>query len=216
MDGAFWLDRWKRGQIGFHQDKVLPLLAKHWPALELADSSRVLVPLCGKSLDMLWLAEQGHEVLGIELSSLAVQHFFEEAGLQAERFGSHLGEHYRAGAIEIICGDAFAFGPEDLVGIDAVYDRAALIALPPSLRQVYADSIYRGLPSGCRGLLITLEYDQAQMEGPPFSVPQSEVETLLHVCTPELLERRDLLPHEPDFRARGLTALDTAVYALTR
>lgn len=216
MDAQFWRQCWQRGRIGFHQPKVLPLLPKHWPSLALGGNGRVLVPLCGKSLDMHWLAAQGHDVLGIELSTLAVEQFFIEAGLQPERYRSALGEHYCAGRIEIIQGDAFALRREDLADIVGIYDRAALVALPPAMRAGYITAIYDQLRAGCRGLLITLEYDQQQMDGPPFSVPQLEVESQLAACAPTLRERRDLLAHQPQFAERGLSAFDTAVYTLTR
>lgn len=215
MQPGFWLERWHNGQIGFHRSDVMPLLQRHWPALDLPVGSRVLVPLCGKSLDMHWLAAQGHRVLGVELSSLAVEQFFAEAGLTPERHQSHYGEHYRAGPVEIICGDAFALDSELLADIAGVYDRAALIALPPELRQHYRDTLYARLAGGCRGLLITLEYPQNEKQGPPFSVEQSEVERLFNArWHPSLLERRDILAQEPGFIAQGVTALSTAVYRL--
>ena len=195
----------------------MPLLQKHWATLELPAGSRVLVPLCGKTLDMHWLAAQGHRVLGVELSSLAVEQFFAEAGITPQRHSSANGEHYLAGPIEIICGDAFALDPTLLSDIAGVYDRAALIALPPALRQHYRDTLYARLPVGCRGVLITLEYPQDEKQGPPFSVEQTEVERLF--ATPwhaSLLERRDILDQQPDFRAQGVSALSTAVYRLQR
>ncbi len=215
MDADFWLDRWQQGQIGFHRSDVMPLLQKHWPSLSLPAGSRVLVPLCGKSLDMHWLAAQGHRVLGIELSPLAVTQFFTEAGLTPERHATRFGEHYVAGPIEIIQGDAFALDAALLADCAGVYDRAALIALPEALRTRYLDSVYRHLPPGCRGLLITLEYDQARMDGPPFSVAQAEVEQrYVAPWTATFLERRDALAQEPRFQQAGLTAMTTAVYAL--
>ncbi|MCD9086417.1 thiopurine S-methyltransferase [Stenotrophomonas sp. SY1] len=217
MQPDFWLQRWHDGQIGFHRNEVMPLLQKHWPSLELPTGSRVLVPLCGKTLDMHWLAAQGHRVLGVELSSLAVEQFFAEAGITPQRHQSPFCEHYSAGPIEIICGDAFALDKTLLADIAGVYDRAALIALPPHLRQRYRDTLYAQLPSGCRGVLITLEYPQDEKQGPPFSVEQPEVERLF--ATPwrsALLERRDILDQQPDFRAQGVSALSTAVYRLQR
>ncbi|OOX05862.1 thiopurine S-methyltransferase, partial [Xanthomonas citri pv. glycines] len=156
MDTNFWLERWQLGHTGFHQQEVLPLLQKHWHALDLPKESRVLVPLCGKTLDMHWLASQGHRVLGVELSPLAVTQFFDEAGLQPQRHTSAAGEHFIAGPIEIICGDAFALDASVLADCTAVYDRAALVALPAELRQRYLQTVYVQLPTHCRGLLITL------------------------------------------------------------
>lgn len=216
MDTDFWLQRWQEGQIGFHRHDVMPLLQKHWPSSQLPEGSRVLVPLCGKSLDMHWLAAQGHRVLGVELSPLAVTQFFEEAGLDPVRTTSRYGEHVSAGPIEIIVGDAFGLDASLLADVAGVYDRAALIALPPAMRLRYRDTAYAALPAGCQGLLITLEYPQDEKAGPPFSVAQTEVDALF--TTPwrhRLLERRDILDQEPRFREEGLSALETAVYRLT-
>lgn len=217
MDREFWLQRWQEGQTAFHRDDVMPLLEQHWPRLQLAPDARVLVPLCGKSLDLHWLAACGHRVLGVELSPLAVTQFFEEAGLTPERHVDHHGEHFIAGPLEIIVGDAFALDATYLADVAGVYDRAALIALPPDLRRRYLATTYAALPSGCRGLLITLEYPQIERNGPPFSVDAAEVERLFdlpwHATT---RERRDILDQEPRFKADGLSRLETAVYELRK
>jgi len=160
MDPDFWHQRWREGRIGFHQERPLPLLLKHWSALALAPGSQVFVPLAGKSLDLAWLAAQGYRVLGVELSPLAVAQFFAEHGLTPQVHDSRYGRHYRAGDIELICGDVFGLDAEALAGCAAVYDRAALIALPPALRHRYVGELQALLPAGCRGLLITLEYPQ--------------------------------------------------------
>src|SRR3546814_15292397 len=108
MDTEFWLQRWRDGQTGFHQTRVMPLLQKYWPALSVPQAGRVLVPLAGKSLDMAWLAGQGHRVLGVELSALAVEQFFAENNLHPATTDSPMGRHNVAGNIEVICGDIFA------------------------------------------------------------------------------------------------------------
>ncbi|NYZ63881.1 thiopurine S-methyltransferase [Luteimonas deserti] len=217
MDPEFWHARWAGNRIGFHRDAPLPLLTAHWPSLGLATDARVFVPLCGKSLDMVWLAGRGHAVLGVELSELAVRQFFEERGLAPRIVDGPAGRHYSAGPFELIVGDAFALAPSLLADCAGVYDRAALIALPPDLRRTYAGSAWHRLPPGCRGMLVTLEYPQTQKAGPPFSVGQDEVHALLdadwHVAC---LERRDILAGEPGFIADGVTALSTAVYRLER
>ena len=219
MDAGFWHQRWQNAEIGFHQPRPLPLLCKHWPTLGVAPGARVFVPLCGKSLDMVWLAEQGHDVLGVELSPLAVAAFFAERGLLPEtfesRYGTHSVAHWQGRRIELICGDAFTLDAEALRGCDAFYDRAALIALPPTLRERYVAWLDGALPADSRGLLITLEYDQREMTGPPFSVNEDEVRRgFAPRREVTLLERRDLLDDEPGFAARGLRALHTAVYRL--
>jgi thiopurine S-methyltransferase len=217
MDAEFWLERWRDGRTHFHQDRVLPLLQKYWPTLGLPPASRVLVPLCGKSLDMLWLAAQGHRVLGVELSEIAAQQFFDENGLQpAVRHSGH-GVHYVAGDIEIICGDIFALDAAAFAECIGVYDRAALIALPSEMRSRYVEHVYaRHLaPWHYKGLLITLDYAQDKMNGPPFSVGDAEVQSLFEShASAAVIDRRDILAHEPKFAERGLTTLDSIVYRL--
>ena len=216
MEPDFWHERWQQNRIGFHQDRPLPLLCKHWPALGVAADARVFVPLCGKSVDMAWLAGRGHRVLGVELSELAVRQFFEERGLDPDVRETRYGRHYTAGPYELIAGDAFGLDAEALASCSAVYDRAALIALPPDLRRRYADTTWRHLPAGCTGLLVTLEYPQEQKDGPPFSVEEAEVRQLLEPGWDiAVLERRDILAGEDRFREAGVTHLHTAVYQLT-
>lgn len=217
MEPDFWLQRWHDNQIGFHQQRPTPLLVEHWPTLGVAPGARVFVPLAGKSLDLLWFATQGHRVLGVELSQLAVEAFFAEHGLTPEVGESRYGRHYRSGPIELICGDAFALDEAALADCAAVLDRAALIALPTDLRRRYAHELYTRLPVGCRGLLITLEYPQREKAGPPFSVAEDEVRALYaRDWTVERLERRDILAQQPGFIDEGVTALSTAVYRLDR
>jgi len=217
MQPEFWQQRWHNGQIGFHRDTPLPLLLKYWPSLDLEAGSQVFVPLCGKSLDMLWLAEQGHRVLGVELSELAITQFFAERRLSPECRQSPFGTHYHAGAWEIICGDAFALAPEILQHCAGVYDRGAMVALPPEMRETYIATTWARLPPGCRGLLVTLEYPQAQKNGPPFSVEEAEIrQRFAGTHALELLERRDILNNEPSFQAEGVTALHTSVYRILR
>ena len=216
MNPDFWHQRWQDNQIGFHQAAPTPLLLKHWPSLGVPAGAKVFVPLAGKSLDMPWFAAQGHRVLGVELSELAVAQFFAENGLRPEIRDTHYGRHYEAGGIELILGDAFGLDADLLRDCDAVFDRAALIALPPELRRRYANELYAKLPAGCRGLLITLEYPQAERDGPPFSVPGDEVRALYgRDWDIDLLERRPIPPEHPGF-VSGVSRLDTAAYALRR
>lgn len=216
MEPDFWRQRWSEGRIGFHQPQPSALLCKHWPALALAPGARVLVPLCGKSHDLAWLAGQGHQVLGVELVREAVEAFFAEHALAPEVRHTPSGTHYSAGGIEIVCGDVFALQPGLVEACDAAFDRAALVALPHPLRRRYIDEVYARLPRGCRGLLVTLEYDQAQREGPPFSVDADEVQALSgrdwHI---DLLERRPIPPDHPGHLA-GADPLQTAVWRLER
>lgn len=217
MEPAFWDQRWREGRIGFHQSRVSPMLERHWDALALAPGSTVFVPLCGKSLDMPWLAARGHRVLGVELSAIAVRDFFAGQGLAPALRETRYGMHHAAGPFELIVGDAFDLDREALAGCDGVFDRAALIALPADLRRRYAATTWTGLPDDCRGLLVTLEYPQAEKAGPPFSVEAGEVQALFgEGWAPERLERRDILADEPGFAAEGVTTLATSAWRLQR
>ena len=217
MHEDFWQARWARDEIGFHQEQVNPYLQRFWSQLQLSAASRVLVPLCGKSRDMLWLAAQGHRVLGIELAEKAVVDFFAEQQLEPQIGQQGAFRTFSAQGIELWCGDFFALRPEDVADCEALYDRAALIALPPAMRSDYLAALGRLLPDGCRGLLVTLDYDQAQMEGPPFAVPDAEVHAGLgDAWQIQLLEREDVLGSNWKFLKRGIEALHESVYALTR
>lgn len=178
MTPEFWLQRWEENRIGFHQAQFNAHLEAYWPTLGVPPAATVFVPLCGKSRDMLWLAAQGHRVLGVELSPLAVEAFFAENGLTpaVEPHGAF--RRYRCGEIEILCGDFFALHPADLAGVGAVYDRASLIALPPEMRGRYAAHMRHLLSDRCPILLITLDYPQAERQGPPFAVGEGEVREL--------------------------------------
>lgn len=217
MNADYWLKRWREGRTGWHREAVLPWLTRHWADLRLPPSARVLVPFCGKSLDMIWLAAQGHDVLGVELSPLAIEQFFAENQLEARRQNQPDGVHYRAGNIEIIQGDLFATDAATIAGCDGVYDRAALIALAREQRPRYVNAIYSLLPTGSRGLVITLEYPQAEMDGPPFSVAPAEMKRLFskqwHTTH---TGRHDILADNPRFQALGLTALHAGVYRVGR
>ena len=216
MDTNFWLQRWEQGQTGFHQSRVAPLLQKHWAGLRVPAGGRVLVPLAGKSLDVAWIASQGHPVLAVELSPLAIRKFFEEHQLKPSQHSTAEGTVYEAGAIQYLCADVMTLKAETLASIQGCYDRAALIALTPELRKRYVERVYHRLPEGCRTLLLTIDYPQDEMQGPPFSVPQEEVNARFgDRWLVECLETRDILAKEPKFAARGLTRLSTGVYRLT-
>ncbi|MEK1942854.1 MAG: thiopurine S-methyltransferase [Pseudomonas sp.] len=218
MQPDFWLRRWQNNQIGFHAATANPYLQQYWPGLEVPQGAQVLVPLCGKSLDLVWLAGQGLRVLGIELVEQAVEDFFREHNLQPQIRQHGVFRIYQAGNLELWCGDIFALTAEDLRGCTALYDRAALIALPPAMREAYARHLTQLLPSGCRGLLVNLDYEQSQMDGPPFSVPDVEVQRLLAEWEPQLLHLENGLKAEENwkFLQRGLQRMDEGVYRLQR
>ncbi|WP_417791114.1 thiopurine S-methyltransferase [Stutzerimonas xanthomarina] len=216
MDEAFWQRRWARNEIGFHLNEVNPYLRRHWPGLKLGPGARVLVPLCGKSLDMAWLAEQGFDVLGVELSERAAEDFFAEHGLVPDVSVHGEFKIYRTGNVEIRCGDFFAMTSDDVTDCQALYDRAALIALPADMRQRYVKHLVSILAPGCQGLLITLDYEQEQMPGPPFAVADAEVREFLSARWKiELLEHADVLNESNwKFLQRGLTRLEERCYRL--
>jgi thiopurine S-methyltransferase len=217
MEKEFWLERWERAEIGFHQDAVNPWLARHWPRLAAAPGAKVFVPLCGKSLDMVWLRKQGHPVIGVELSPLAVEAFFDEQGVSPSTSHSANFQQCEADGIRILCGDFFDLSQADLGGAVTVYDRASLVALPPEMRQRYAQHMLKLLPAGARTLLVTFEYDQEQMSGPPFAVTPEDVQALYSVgARVEQLERIDVLEENERFKARGLTSLHENIFMLTK
>ena len=217
MFAAYWLQRWHEGRTGWHNDQPMSLLLKHWPALEIPPRTQVLVPLCGKSPDLLWLAAQECLVLGVELSPLAVEQFFAGNKLTPRSRTEADGERWTAASIEIINGDIFNVDAETLDACGAVYDRAALIALPAPMRERYVREVYGKLPGGCRGLLITLDYPPHEMDGPPFAVGNEEVHSLFDAeWDVELLERQDLPTSQPPFSAHGVTALHTSAYRLLK
>lgn len=217
MDAHFWHERWQRGEIGFHQEAVNTHLQNFWHRINAPPRARVFVPLCGKSRDLLWLAGLGYEVVGVELSPIAVQAFFTENGLKPERLQIGAFEAWRQGEIQILRGDIFNLRPSDLATIDAVYDRASLVALPPSMRQRYAEHLARLLPEGCGVLLVTMEYPQDQMNGPPFCVHEDEVRALFGpMFDVQVAHREDILQANPRFRERGLTQMNETVYLLRR
>jgi thiopurine S-methyltransferase len=213
----FWLERWRTGQIGFHQPAVDRHLRRHWPELGLADNSRVFVPLCGKSLDLLWLRERGHAVAGVELSAVALESFCMEQGVLVRRRTLDLFEVYEAAQIQLYRGDFFKLAPELLGGFSAIYDRASLISWAPELRPAYVAQVAALSRPGTLTLLIVMEYPQAQMPGPPFSVSPEDIDRLYsgsHAIQP--LSRQDILANEPRLRSRGLTQLHEACYRLTQ
>lgn len=156
-DNALWEQCWRDRNIEFHQKTVNQLLIRYWHSLNLAAGSRIFVPLCGKSLDLLWLAQQGCEVIGVELSPIAVRAFFRENGLMPMRRQVGRLTEWSSGPIRIFCGDIFALTAADLGPISAVYDRAALTALPEAVRVTYVAHLHALIPETCPIFLLTAE-----------------------------------------------------------
>jgi thiopurine S-methyltransferase len=156
-DNHLWLQLWRERRTDFHQKAVNRLLTRFWPSLDHARGSRVFVPLCGKSLDMIWLAGQGHEVIGVELSSIAVKAFFRENHLQPVKRQAGKFTLWEHGNISILCGDYFSLDKTDLGHIDTVYDRAALTALPEDTRRLYVAQLRLIAPETADVFLLTIE-----------------------------------------------------------
>lgn len=215
MNNEFWLERWESGETGFHQDEINSYLRQYWDELNTASDAVVFVPLCGKSNDMLWLRQQGRRVLGVELSPIAVQAFFRENNLIPHCTTTGKFDRYEAAGISVLCGDFFDLSKEDLAKVSAVYDRASLIALPPEMRERYVRHLESILPPATQILLITFDYPQHEMPGPPFAVSKSEVEALYsgHASV-RLLAQLDVLPQNPRFQLRGMSSLYENIFLL--
>lgn len=215
MNKDFWLERWERAEIGFHQNEINPYLLKHWQELSLSLSGDVFVPLCGKSRDMVWLRQQGCTVLGVELSTIAVRDFFKEIGQSPTHEISEKFEQCEAGGIRILCGDFFDLEKADLAKTSAVYDRASLVALPPDMRERYARHLVDILPPQTQILLITFDYPQAEMQGPPFAVSVNEVEALYgKYAEVRLLAQEDVLAQNPRFQQHGMSRMQENIFLL--
>ena len=174
MEPDFWHDKWEKNIIGFHQNETNPFLVQFFKDLSLEKGDRVFVPLCGKTLDIAWLLSNGYRVAGAELSELAIGELFKGLGLEPEVSTAGELKHYSAKNIDIFAGDIFHLTREVLGPVDAVYDRAALVALPEAMRVRYVKHLME-ITNKAPQLLITFEYDQQAMDGPPFSVGNSEV-----------------------------------------
>jgi thiopurine S-methyltransferase len=216
MHTDFWHERWDRGETGWHLDGVNPFLERHWPTLGIPAEARVFVPLCGSSEDLFWLAGQGHPVIGVELSAVAVQRFFADHAWTPEMTETRTARSFRAGHIEILCGDYFSIDQASLGPIDAVYDRGALVALPAEMRERYIDHLRSLVPAPATTLLIAFDYAQDQMPGPPFAVREDDLSRFFgETHTIEALSSQDALIDNPHFRDRGVTAMIETAFALT-
>jgi thiopurine S-methyltransferase len=213
----FWLDRWRTAQIGFHQASVDRHLKAYWPLLELPASSPVFVPLCGKSLDLMWLRERGHSVKGVELSPVALESFFMEQGIPARRRVLSSFDVYEADGFTLFCGDYFKLTPALLGSVSAVYDRAALISWTPAAREAYIKQLTGLTRPGTQMLLIVVEFPPEQMKGPPFPLTRDAIDDLYaDRYSIEELGRHEILDLEPRLKARGLTELREVCYRMTR
>ncbi|MFP4616416.1 MAG: thiopurine S-methyltransferase [Thiohalospira sp.] len=217
MDREFWLDRWKNNHLGWHLEKVNPHLLDFWPEMPVPEGGRVFVPLCGKTVDMHWLAtERGHPVVGVEISEQACREFFAEHGLEPEVADEGAFRRFSAAGVTILCGDFFDLDRAALGPVDGVFDRASFIALPPEMRERYARAMHDLLPNRPPILFWTLEYPQEEMNGPPFAVHEPEMQALYgEAYELETLRLWDVWEESPGFQEAGVTELREHVYRLT-
>lgn len=215
-DQQYWLERWQAREIEFNQAEPNVRLVKFYSKLQLHKNASVLVPLCGKSIDMLWLAKQGVNVIGIELSDIACKQFFAEQELTPLVYKQNGFTVYQYSTISIWCGDFFKLPVDKLPKIDAIYDRAALVALPADIRRDYVKQLARCVPEDSRVLLITVEYPPEARNEAPFAVFTVEVKQLCEpYFTVELLaEEQGVAP--PHLAAAELTYWRNKIYLLTR
>jgi thiopurine S-methyltransferase len=205
MKKEFWLEKWKNNQTGFHKDFTHPLLVKYIEELGIQKGDTVFVPLCGKSLDMLWLNNQGYQVLGVELSELAVEQFFSENNLIYKKSTINNFDVYQYENITLYVGDFFDLNNALVSKIKAVYDRAAFIALPDDLVKSYVDKMFNIIPSETHYLLITLEFIKTSgPKGPPFSSSDDKVKQLFNKYSSiKVLQEEDILSREQKFKEQG-------------
>jgi thiopurine S-methyltransferase len=217
MKPRFWLERWQKNEIGFHQAEHNHLLQAYWPAMDLPPDSTVFVPLCGKSLDMRWLEHAGHRVVGVELAQVAAQAYFAEASETPESSIVDRFTCYEGARTRIYQGDIFDMSAGLVTDVQGMFDRGALVALPRDMRFRYVDHLLRIIPEGCRILLLAFEYDQNLVAGPPHAVTAEEVESHYgNRCDIQLLDSivTSLLP--PHFINQGINQAVESVYLITK
>lgn len=214
MHKEFWHDRWQKKDVGFDQEQPNSLLQKYFSHLNLQPGALIFVPLCGKSVDMLWLAEQGYQVIGVELNLQACELFFNHYQIpyQAKQQQNHT--VFTSKNICVFAGDYFEITKEMIGPIDAIYDRAALVALPAEMRDSYAKKTLSLMQAHTQILLITASYNQAVMPGPPFSIDDAEVNRLYATDMSIHILYNEAAHIPPHLQARGLTEAKDWVYCL--
>ncbi len=209
MEAGFWHKKWVEGDIGFHEQQGNPSLREHFGKLQMAAGARVFLPLCGKTRDIAWLLDEGYRVTGAELSELAIKALFDELGLVPEITNTDKHVCYQSRNLRIFVGDIFDVSAKQLGPIDAIYYRAALVALPMEMRARYAAHLI-DITDAAQQLLITYEYDQQLMNGPPFCVRAEEVKRLYSVA----YDVRSLETHVVPAGLRGKIPATETVWAL--
>lgn len=215
-DNERWQQSWRDREIAFHQNVVNPHLVKFWQNLRLTAADRVFVPLCGKSLDLRWLADQGHTVVGVELSPLAVRAFFKENKMQPARQKLGKFTRWEHGRISILCGDFFQLSAADLGEIAAVFDRASLTALPDEIRGAYIAHLKKILPASCKMLLLTTEEpEEGETQGQPFAIADEIASLYTNAFDIQLSHVESIFEPDPDPEIRLPVRVEQKVYMLT-
>lgn len=214
MEKDFWHSKWKNNETGFHLQHPNPNLVKHLDCFDLGQPSLIFVPLCGKTVDMPYLTQLGHHIVGVELSEKAIIELFKSLEIDPVIDTWTGGLVYQSERLKIYVGDFFELTPNLVGPIDFVYDRAALVALPQQTRPIYTKHLTH-ISGSAAQLLITMAYNQHEMDGPPFSVSEKEVRRH-YECHQKitLLDCNDILEQNPRFKEAGLTALEERVYKL--
>ena len=202
MEQNFWLEKWDEPVQGFDQGRVNRSLELYFDRLDLQPGDSVFVPLCGRAYDMLWLAEKGVQVIGVELSEKAVRSFFEMHGLSFDTRIEGDFTVFESKNVRIYLGDFFAITSTHLQDIKGVYDRASLVAFPPEMREDYIQHMHQVVPKECAYLLVSLEFDTPG--GPPFSLTDVVIEDLFtEASSLEKIGSKDLIEMEPRFQGKG-------------
>jgi thiopurine S-methyltransferase len=217
MQDKDWLVRWQKNQIGFHDIAVNGHLKRYISDSDLKSGDTIFLPLCGKSADITWLAEQGFHVIGVELSAVAIESYFTEQGLSYEQFESGPFIARSSGNIHLLEGSFFDLRRENLTDCSLVYDRASLIALNQPTRERYAQWMQSIIGDKADILLITLDYNQSEMNGPPFAVSTDEV---MHhygqAYNVDTIVQTEIVDESPRWRVKGLTSLVESAYQLEK
>jgi len=217
MDTNFWKKRWKTNQVGWHATETNKHLECFVSTLGASAGGWTLVPLCGKSMDMDYLARQNRKVVGVELSSIACRAFFAETKRAYTERTTDKFTYFESEDVVLVCGDIFSVSSEDLPPIEACYDRACLVAFTMEQRHRYAKWLASTMPSGACSLVIGIEYPAEEKDGPPFTVPSDELHSLFdQTFAIEQLHREDIVDKAPKYREWGVTSLIETVYSMFR
>lgn len=217
MEISYWQSRWRKGKTGWHMDTVYPPLPTFWDDVNIESGSRILVPLCGKSLDLGWFVDHGHTVTGIDVSAKAIHHIMQQHPESFTKDSSHGFTVYRSESLVLWQGDYSKLPTDEIPTQDLIYDKASIIALPPEKRLDHANKHIELCSTHTQILLQTFEYEQSEMHGPPFAVHEEELKKLFGnrfklTCIHEQSKMEEL----QRFKQRGLSSyLTEKVFHLT-